>query len=554
MDRHSMRRHSMRRRCVAGYAARILPVAVAAMLSLLVVVAASAGAAESLAPVAGSPFSTGGGSRPGGVAFSPSGGLLAEANTGNSTVSLFTLNNSGWAGGSAVPTVNGYSGPGAANSVAFSPDGKLLATADSGYGVSLFTVEGSTLAPVNGSPYGGGSGIAGSVAFSPDGTLVATANTTSSSVSLFTVGASGLTAVAGSPFPTGAINAASVAFGPSGALLATANQGSNNVSLFTVSESGLTPVSGSPYPTGTASQPSSVAFSPDGTLLASANYGYVSGPNGVSLFTVGSTGLTPAAGSPYATGANSGPYSVAFSPGGNLLATADTTSGNVSMFTVAASTLTPLAGSPYPTGLGPRSVAFDPSGALLASANYFGDNVSLFSLSEPSPPGPKPPLEPGPKPTPGPPSGTPPGGTHTSTITQAPPGTITTSGKVSSSGVQSVTIYNLTDVPELAGLIESFNCPIPLWGSCGNTYTLAASAGMHMALSARKHKPKVRIISVATAHATIPPHGRLTIKLKLSRTARRLLRSRHLRVTLRTTFTAAGQSASVTTRSVLLHR
>lgn len=133
-------------------------------------------------------------------------------------------------------------------------------------------------------------------------------------------------------------------------------------------------------------------------------------------------------------------------------------------------------------------------GRVPASANYFGDNVSLFSLSEPSPPGPKPPLEPGPKPTPGPLFGTPPGGNHTSTSTQAQPGTITTSGKVSSSGVQSVTIYNPTDVPELAGLIESFNCPISLWGSCGNTYTLAASAGMHMALSARKHKPKVRII------------------------------------------------------------
>jgi 6-phosphogluconolactonase len=560
--------------------------------------AASASAAF-LTPVAGSPFSTGGTSRPDSVAFSPSGGLLAETNYMHSNVELFTPGNPGF--GSPVPTVSGFSGAGAASSVAFSPNGGLLATADASYGVSLFSVNGSTLTPVNGSPFPSG-GLANSVAFSPDGSLLATANGTSNSVSLFTVSASGLTAVSGSPFSSPANSQpVSVAFSPSGGgLLAAANAAAGTVSLFTASASALTPVSGSPFATGagTSSQPYSVAFSPDGSLLAAADFH----SNGVSLFTVGSGGLTAAAGSPFSTGSGSGSYSVAFSPGGGLLAAANAGTNNVSLFTVSGSGLTAVAGSPFPAGASPRSIAL--SGSLLATGNYFDDNVSLFSFPEPSASITTPanaatftqgqvvaasyacqdaPGGPGIASCTGTVANgasidTSTAGAHTFTVTAvshsgltatatstytvtgsgpgapkpvnptnppAPVGKVSTPGKVSSSGVQSVTISNPYQLNETAALIESFNCPVPQWGQCGNTFTPAAVAA--------KHKVRFHVIIIAKGNKTIAPHRHATIKLKLSRTARRLLRGRHLRVTLRITFMAPGASATVRTRSVLLH-
>ena len=118
--------------------------------------------------------------------------------------------------------------------MAFSPSGGLLATANSGAGsVSVFSVAADgALTPV-GTPFttGLGSGPM-SVAFSPSGGLLATANKNVNTVSVFSVAAGGaLTAVTGSPFTTGT-GPASVAFSPSGGLLATANFISNSVSMF----------------------------------------------------------------------------------------------------------------------------------------------------------------------------------------------------------------------------------------------------------------------------------------------------------------------------------
>ena len=57
----------------------------------------------------------------------------------------------------------------------------------------------------------------------------------------------------------------------------------------------------------------------------------------------------------------------------------------MSVFSVSAGgALTPVTGSPFttgPTGRGPISVAFSPSGGLLATANYGGNKASVFSVS-----------------------------------------------------------------------------------------------------------------------------------------------------------------------------
>ena len=329
--------------------------------------------------VLGSPFPTGSGAVS--VAFSPDGSMLATANQGDNTVSVFSVGTGG-----ALTEVTGSPFPtgSAPASVAFSPDGSLLATANQGDNtVSVFSVgTGGALTEVTGSPFPTGSAPA-SVAFSPDGSLLATANQGDNTVSVFSVGTGGaLTEVTGSPFPTGSAPA-SVAFSPDGSLLATANQGDNTVSVSSVGAGGaLTPVTGSPFPTGSA--PASVSFSPDGGLLATANGA------SVSVFSVAVGGaLTPVTGSPFTT--ESDPYSVAFSPDGGLLATAN--GASVSVFSVAVGgVLTPVVGSPFPTGSTSQSVAFSPDGSLLATANPANvgavSGVSVFSVGSPTPVGP----------------------------------------------------------------------------------------------------------------------------------------------------------------------
>ena len=138
----------------------------------------------------------------------------------------------------------------------------------------------------------------------------------------------------------------------------------------------FTQVSGSPFPAG--QDPVSVAFSPDGALLASADYLRAA----VWLLSVnsGTGALAPVAGSPFAVGR--GPVSVAFSPSGELLATSVLVDNAVSLFSVlpSAGGLMGVANSPFAAGTAPRSVAFSPSGGLLATANSFDDTVSVFEV------------------------------------------------------------------------------------------------------------------------------------------------------------------------------
>ena len=338
-----------------------------------------AGAAGALAQpaftaVAGSPFATGVG--PASVAFSPSGGLLATANSTDGTVSVFSVAADGALNAVGTPVPTHARLP---VSVAFSPSGGLLATANSGPGsVSVFSVAGDgALTPVGTTLTGPGPGSGTmSVAFSPSGGLLATANKNVNNVSVFSVAAGGaLTPVAGSPFATG-VGPASVAFSPSGGLLATANSTDGTVSVFSVAADGALNAVGTPVPTH-ARLPVSVAFSPSGGLLATAN----SGPGSVSVFSVAGDGaLTPVGTTLTGPGPGSGTMSVAFSPSGGLLATANKNVNNVSVFSVADDgALTAVTGSPFTTGTGPASVAFSPSGGLLATANFTSNSVSMFA-------------------------------------------------------------------------------------------------------------------------------------------------------------------------------
>ena len=137
---------------------------------------------------------------------------------------------------------------------------------------------------------------------------------------------------------------------------------------------GFTQVTGSPFATGT--DPASLAFSPNGALVATAD----TGGNNVAVFGVSSVGaLGPVPFSLFPTGV--APSSVAFSPNSGLVAVANRGSNAVQMYSVASNgSLTP-AGFPVGTGVGPQSVAFSPNGSRLAVANRGNSTVSMFSVS-----------------------------------------------------------------------------------------------------------------------------------------------------------------------------
>jgi len=150
--------------------------------------------------------------------------------------------------------------------------------------------------------------------------------------------------------------------------------------MFSVSGAGgLSEVPGSPSPTG--SDPVSIAFSPSGALLVTANQA----DNTASMFSVsGAGGLSEVSGSPDPTG--SSPAGAAFSPDGGLLATANQGDSTASVFSVSAGgALSEITGSPYATGAAPDAVALS-SGGLLAVANETDSTLSMFSLGSPTVP------------------------------------------------------------------------------------------------------------------------------------------------------------------------
>ncbi len=204
-----------------------------------------------------------------------------------------------------------------------------------------------------------------------------------------------LTPAPGSPVPIrGNYSSYSLAFNPSGSLLAVANLGGNREAnedvMYSVSATGrLVPVPGSPFAAGGG--PVSVAFSPDGSLLATADQ---SGSS-LSLSSVSASGaLTPVSGSPFNFGLDThAPDALAYNPDGHLIAMVGAGGNSIATFSVLAGAVAPVSGSPFsvwsPSGGGyagstssfdPVDVAFSPNGAFLATANILGDSVSVFSV------------------------------------------------------------------------------------------------------------------------------------------------------------------------------
>jgi 6-phosphogluconolactonase (cycloisomerase 2 family) len=258
----------------------------------------------------GSPFPTGGSGVVGiSLSVTPDGKFLYASDAGSNTITAFRVSSHGSLTMVGSPIAAG----GAPDGTKVTPDGKFLAVAlASGNQVAMFDIgpDGS-LTPVHGSPFTGlGSGIITSVEVNCGGNLLfADSLTSTATVQVFGIDADGvLGSIAGSPFQAGVGDGSNVVLlSPDNSTLFNSNQftngGAGSITDFHVAADGsLSLVLGSPFTTTGGLIPSGMAISRDGSLLFVANLS-----SKVGVFTVGSDGtLTQVPGSPFATGHNVG--------------------------------------------------------------------------------------------------------------------------------------------------------------------------------------------------------------------------------------------------------
>lgn len=175
-----------------------------------------------------------------------------------------------------------------------------------------------------------------------------------------------------------------MAVAPNAPRLYVANRDSGNISAFLIdpTNGNLGLVSGSPFvvdPT-TLSNPQSVAISPLGNFLYTANptQGTVAG------FAIKSDGsLTPVPGSPFAVGtAGTSPTFVTVHSSGNFLYAADPAHNAVLGFSIGSNgAISPISGSPFPAGTGAVALSIAPQGSFLYAANPGSNTVSAYTIS-----------------------------------------------------------------------------------------------------------------------------------------------------------------------------
>ncbi len=335
--------------------------------------APGAAAAAAFTPASGSPFSTG--DDPLSVASSADGSLLAVANTGDNSVSVYAVSSTGTLtplAGSPYPTGH------APMAVAFDPDAPILAVANANdKSVETFVDVSGEMVQTGSAGTGSSSGPE-SLSFDGAGNVLA-AGDGDSTVALFDIGTDGaITAVSGSPFPVTMSLPDSVALSPDGTTLAAGDSANGHVNLYSVSAAtGVgAPLSVSPLSLGGSGDWINVAFSPDGALLAAADRNN----NALSVFTTSGGSYGAVSGSPLSIDAPGKPV---FSPNSALLAVPQS-GGSVSVF--GSGGLTAISGSPFAiNALTPISgAAFAAGGGVLAALAEDEDQVATLSVGPPT--------------------------------------------------------------------------------------------------------------------------------------------------------------------------
>jgi WD40 repeat protein len=258
-------------------------------------------------------------------------------------------------------------GPAGVNSVVYSPDGRTLAAADGDGKVKVWNaVTGQLTHSLTFGPSSGPDGVS-SVAFSPDSKVLVTAAEYDGTVRLWNI-ATGQQ-IRSPTISSGSDVFNSVAFSPTSNTLATADY-DGTAKLWSVA-TGQQIRSLTTGPGGGSDSSyygtTSVAFSPDGKTLATAN-------GTAKLWNVATSRQTRS----LATGSG-GLYAVAFSPDGKTLATADY-DGTVRLWSVATGQqIRSLMTGPGGGSGGVSSLAFSPDGKTLATGD--DDTVELWNVA-----------------------------------------------------------------------------------------------------------------------------------------------------------------------------
>ncbi len=341
-------------------------------------------------------------------------GFLWLTAQGNTTVQAYTINTGNGSlslNGSAVGTGN------APVSIVITPKGDAAFISNSGTGpqqfgggISAYAINTDGTFKIAGSTTAAGPTPSG-MAINAAGTFLFVANQGSfdltqlgaqpGSISVFSVSGTSLTPVSGSPFST-ETNGANVGTGPvsvavstSGNYLYVANQFANTVSSFQISSSGAL----------TALNTYSVGISPSAVLASVAQgttpagqYLYVAnaGSNNISGFAIcdaaNASGcstpnglLTPITGSPFA--AQPGPVAIAMDPTAPFLYAADSQANQISQYAWSSGTgaLTPLSPAMISAGGSPVSLAIRSGIASTTTAAgidfLYAANINATSLS-----------------------------------------------------------------------------------------------------------------------------------------------------------------------------
>ena len=315
------------------------------------------------------------------------------ANSGENTISQYTIGSTGALTPKSPATVSSIAGVlnSTPSSVVVDPSGKYAYVANSGTDfISQFTVgSGGGLVPMN-PPTVQSSLTAGtapiSVAVDPLGRYVYAANNFDNTVALFTIGTGGkLTFVDTYPSGSGAPpGPTSIAVDPTGKYVYVANENSNFISQYKIDTGGvLTPMANATVATGT--YPVSITIDTSGKYAYVANYDGTPGYSTISQYDIGKATageLTPMS-APTAGGSGTAlllPTSIAIDPSGTHAYVAH---GNgVYLFSIVNGALTDnmITKSISSGGTAPQSIAIDSTGSFVYVANKGDNTVSVFTV------------------------------------------------------------------------------------------------------------------------------------------------------------------------------
>jgi len=254
-----------------------------------------------LTSVAGSPFKTGAASGAIALGATPDGKFLMAANSGANTISVFSVASNGVLTlTSQFPTANT---PDAAK---VSPDGKFLAVAEpfNNSVVEMFSIAADGSLTSLGTFAGSGISFAEvadvDINCATNMLYASEYNGNGTVVDAYSIGSGGtLAAISGSPFSAAGLFSAAVLLSPDNKTLFVSNPILGTLAVASVAADGsLSFLAGSPFAMNDPSTPSGIAASADGHFLYVSDF-----KNFVSVFKVATDGTpTEVAGSPFPTG------------------------------------------------------------------------------------------------------------------------------------------------------------------------------------------------------------------------------------------------------------